>query len=109
MVTYLDLLDVAHPDCLWGCVSHWLQRGAWRNVGGHDTDQGEEPAGITTNTFRQSTEGAACTPASSVLNLTPVTPISSFSFDGRGMEMVWDSGATVGVRFTNLPRSEGLW
>lgn len=65
--------------------------------------------GIATNTFRQSTEGAACTPASSVLNLTPVTPVSSFSFDGMGMETVWDSGAKFRVRFMNLPRSEGLW
>lgn len=102
-------MHVAHPDGLWGCVSHWLQRGAWGNVGGHDTEQGEKPVGIAANTFRQSTEGAACTPASSVLNLTPVTPVSSFSFDGMGMETVWDSGAKLRVRFTNLLRSEGLW
>lgn len=88
-------VHVAHPECLWRCVSHWLQRGVWSNVGGHDTDQGEEPMGSTTNNLRQSTGGAVCTHASSVLNITPV---SSFSFDGMGMETVWDSGAKLRAR-----------
>lgn len=97
-------VHVAHPDCLWRCISHWLQGGAWRNVG--DMGQGKEPMGIAPNTFRQSTGGTACTPTSRVLNLTPV---SSFTFGGMGMETVWGSGAKLRVWSMNLPRSQGLW
>lgn len=99
-------VHVAHPDYLWRCVSHCLQGGAWRNGDGHDMDQGEEPMGITTSTLRQSTGGPACIPASRVLNLTPV---SSFSFDGMGMETVWDSDAKLRVWSMNLPGSQGWW
>lgn len=94
-------VHVAHPNCLWRYISHWLQRGVWSNVGGHDTDQGEEARGVTTNTLRHT--GAACTHASSVLNLTPV---SSFGFDGTGTETVRDRGATLRAGSTNLPRSQ---
>lgn len=90
---------VVHPDYLWRCVSDWLQRGAWRNLGGGDTME-EEPMGTATHTLSQSTEGTACTPASSVLNLTPV---SSFSFNGMSTDTVWGSGAKLKVWSINLP------
>lgn len=96
--TRIFSVHFAYPDCLWRCVSHWLQRDAWRNVGGHDMEH------------CHAVHGGCC--------LYPCQQCPQFnaSYPSFFVQLWWDAyGDSLTQEckargpFTNLPRSKGLW
>lgn len=107
-------VHVAHPNSLRRCVvSHCecgssLQSGIWSNTHGRGADQGEVPAGVTTNSPWAKHCGCCMHPCQQGREFKPSFFLwHRWDGDGAGLG-VWDAGAKLKVQFGYVQRSQGL-